>query len=410
MEQNNLFINDNKFKSIFISVNFIRRLNRQENSKNALLASVLRKATKSLETEKEIDLELAKLYSSSVDINVEKIGGIYNMEFGAEFINKKYVEQDVSNNVINIVYDMIYNPYMENGTFSKEIFEREKKVLIEKLNQEKNDKRKWSLKRLEEEMYKETDYEMSVLGDASDILKITVEDLYEYYKEFIKTSEIRIVVAGNLDEYDNLEATIEKKFLNIDNKVKRLELINRDELKQVEEYERLNQSVLCFGLNVKNTDKDAVPAIAVYNSILGGTPASKLFQNVREKESLAYFAKSQYNKYINAIYIYSGINLTNVDKATNVINKQLEDLKKGNITEEELDTAKKSIILMYKSLADNKVTYARTLLANMIYYNDVFDIQKFIHQVQKVTLKDVVRVAQDIELNTKYLLGGKIDE
>jgi len=167
---------------------------------------------------------------------------------------------------------------------------------------------------------------------------------------------------------------------------------------------------LCMGLNVKNTDKNLVPIIAVYNSILGGTPASKLFQNVREKESLAYFAKSQYNKYINAIYIYSGINLCNVEKATSVIKRQLEDLKNGNITDEEIDTAKKNIVLTYKSLSDSKVGLGRTMLANSLYYSEEFDIDNFVKQVENVTIKDVVNVAKDIELNTIYLLGGKIDE
>ena len=165
-----------------------------------------------------------------------------------------------------------------------------------------------------------------------------------------------------------------------------------------------------MGLNVKNTDIDMVPVATVYNSILGGTPASKLFQNVREKESLAYFAKSQYNRYVNAIYIYSGINLSNVDKAKKVINEQLKDLKEGNITEEEIDTAKKNIILTYKAIRDNKVLYNRLILANSIKYNKLLDLDDFIKKISDVKIGDVVKLAQDIDVNTVYLLGGKIDE
>lgn len=410
MKNNIKLVNDNKFKSVFVSVNFIRNLKKEENAKNALLASILKKGTEKLKTEKEMELELSKLYASSLDVNVEKVGGIYNVEFGAEYINKKYVDEDVSEKVLNILHDVIYAPYLENGNFSKEIFDREKDALIERINQEKNDKRRWSLVRLEQEMYNENDYGTSVYGSVEDIQKETEETIYEYYKEFLKTSEIRIVVVGNLDGYDNLEQTLKDKFLKNDVVLEKTDIKNRKEFRKVEEYEKLNQSVLCLGLNVKNTNKDLIPVVTVYNSILGTTPASKLFQNVREKESLAYFAKSQYNKYINAIYIYSGINLRNVEKAASVISKQLEDIKNGNISYEEINTAKKNIVLTYKALSDSKAALARTILANSLYSEEGLNIDKFINDVEKVTIGEVVSVAKDIEVNTIYLLGGKIDE
>lgn len=408
MKKDIIVVNDNKFKSIFISVNFVRKLNKEENHKNALLASILRKGTSKLNSEEKIDLKLAELYASGIDTNVEKIGGYYNVEFGAEYINKKFIKEDVSSEVLSILHDVIYSPYLENGVFSEEIFETEKKALIEKINQEKNDKRKWSLKRLEEEMYNESDYGISVYGDINKIEKETKESIFEYYKQFINTSEIKVVITGNIDGYENLENQVREMFFKGQNiEVIESAVSNRAEFRNVEEYEMLNQSVLCLGLNVKNAN---IPVVTVYNSILGGTPASKLFQNVREKESLAYFAKSQYNKYVSGIYIYSGINLCNVEKAKNVIEKQLEDIKSGNISEEEIDTAKKNIVLTYKAIRDSKVLYNRLILANNVKYNTEFDINELIKKTEAVTISDVVKVAQDIEINTVYLLGGKVNE
>jgi predicted Zn-dependent peptidase len=410
MKSNITLINDDKFKSIFISVNFLRELKKEENAKNALLASILKKGTQNLRTEKEIELELSKLYASSIDVNVEKIGAIYNIEFGAEYINKKYIDEDVSEKVLNILHDIIYAPYLENGMFSKEIFDREKDSLIERINQEKNDKRRWSLVRLEQEMYDDNDYGTSVYGSEEDIRKETVESIFEYYNQFIKNSEIRIIVVGNLDGYNNLEEILKNQFLNTDVIISKKDVKNREDFRKIEEHEKLNQSVLCLGLNVKNTGKDLVPIVTVYNSILGTTPASKLFQNVREKESLAYFAKSQYNKYINAIYIYSGINLSNVDKATKVIYEQIDDMKRGNISEEEINTAKKNIILTYKAITDSKVTLARTMLANSLYTEEGLNINEFINSIERVTIEDVVNIAKEIDINTIYLLGGDMDE
>lgn len=410
MKNNIILVNDKKFKSIFLSVNFIRKLKKEENAKNTLLASILKKGTANLKTEKELELELSKLYSSTLDVNVEKIGGLYNVEFSVEYINKKYIEEDIAEKVLNILHDVIYNPYLENNVFSKEIFAREKEALIEKINQEKNEKRRWSLVRLEQEMYDESDYGTFVYGDIEDILKETEETIYEYYKEFLNSSEIRVVVTGNLEGYESLKEILREKFITNNITIQNDSIKNREKLKKVEEYEKLNQSVLCIGLNVKNTDKELAPKIAVYNSILGTTPASKLFQNVREKESLAYFAKSQYNKYINSIYIYSGINLSNVEKATSVILKQLDDIKMGNISAEEIETAKKNLSLAYRSLYDNKIILGRTLLANALYYENGLNIDKFIKEVESVTIEDVMDVAKHIEINTIYLLGGKIDE
>ena len=216
MKKNIMLVNDSKFKSIYISVNFMRKLNKVEAGKNALLVSILKKGTNNLKSEKEIELELAKLYSSSIDINVEKIGGIYNVEFGTEFINKKYIDEDVTSRVIDILYDVIYNPNLEGRAFPKEIFEREKEALIEKINQEKNDKRRWALRRLEEEMYDKNDYSVSALGNINDISKETEKTIYDYYIDFINSSEVRIVVTGNLEGYENIEEKLKKLGVEIE--------------------------------------------------------------------------------------------------------------------------------------------------------------------------------------------------
>ncbi len=148
----------------------------------------------------------------------------------------------------------------------------------------------------------------------------------------------------------------------------------------------------------------------VYSNILGGTPTSKLFQNVREKESLAYYAKAQYMKHIRAIYIFSGIHISNVEKATDVIRKQIEDIKQGNITEEEFRTAKANLILGYKEITDSRKAYARHILSNSIIYKDIIDIKTLITEIEGISLEDIIDFSSKVEEKTLYLLGGVLDE
>ena len=130
------------------------------------------------------------------------------------------------------------------------------------------------------------------------------------------------------------------------------------------ENQDINQSVLCIGLKAENVDSKDTYALTLYNAILGGTPASKLFQNVREKESLAYFAKSQYSELKQVIYMFSGVDPVNNEKAKRVMLEQLEFIKNGDVSEEEVYAAKQSLISAYRELKDSKVGITRNVLNN----------------------------------------------
>ncbi|MDD2627409.1 MAG: insulinase family protein [Clostridia bacterium] len=412
MDNKVILINDNKFKGIFLSVNLMRPLNVNENSKNALVASILKRGNEKHLTEKDLEERLAELYSSKIDINVERCGGIYNIEFSAEIINKKFINNDILDEVIDILHSVIYKPCKQNGKFYPEYFCREKQNLIDKIKEEKNEKRKWALKRLEQEMFKNSDYRLGAFGSEEDVRKIELEECYLHYEKLLEEADIRIVMVGNLEGYDNIEEKLTSKF-NIQGKRKEIEKTKIEaikEFKEIKEKEMISQSVLCMGLSLKEMNTKDIMKAYVYSNILGGTPSSKLFQNVREKESLAYYAKAEYIKHINAIYVFSGIHISNVEKATEVIRKQIDDIKQGKITEEEFSTAKANLILGYKEITDNRKAYSRHILSNSLIYKNIVDTKKQIAEIESISLADIISLADKVEEKTLYLLGGMLDE
>ena len=147
-------------------------------------------------------------------------------------------------------------------------------------------------------------------------------------------------------------------------------------------------------------------ALMLYNAILGGTPASKLFQNVREKESLAYYAKATYNKMKQVIYMFSGVDPRNNQKAKTVMLQQLDIIRNGEVSQEEFYAAKHSLISAYRELRDSKVSILRNMLNNEIYFGRDVDLDEMIEKLQELTLEDVIAVANKVKATNVFLLGG----
>lgn len=410
--ENLIVYNDYKFKSVFVSINILLPLKKENVSKNALLAMILKKGTKKYKTEKELNRKLAELYDSSLDINVEKIGNKYNIEVGVETINPMYLKENIIDEVLGILYETICNPNINKGLFEKEIFDREKASLKQKINEEKDNKRKYALKRLEEELFKEEEYGISVLGKVEDVETITLEEISEYYEHIKKVAEVKVAIAGNLQGIENIgEKVLSKinmhfsKIKNDTEKIKTPALLQTPEI--VIEKQDINQSVLCIGLLLNDIEKEDAYKIAIYDNILGGTASSKLFQNVREKESLAYFAKSTYNKHKGCIYMFAGIEPKNYDKAKALMIDQVVNLKKGDITEEEFYAAKENLISQYIEIEDSKYGIIRMRIKDNDFYGKNVSLDEIISKISQIKKEDIIKIANKIHIQKIFLLGGK---
>ena len=413
---NNIYkINSEKFKSIYFSINFTMPVNKRQISENALLSAVLGKSNKKFKTQKEIQMYLYSLYGANFDIGIEKFGDLYNIEFRGECINKKYLPNntDVVNEVLEFLYDAIYNPNVLNGAFDEEVVEREKDFILNKIREVKDDKLRYGIRKMEELMCKDEPFSTYVYGDEDDMYKITSSDLYKRYNEVISNSCITFIISGNLLGYEDIEEKVNNIFNNkLVSKLNYKELIYNRKLNHnqevVEESQQTTQSVLSYGLRINNPNSNDFYKLSVYNALLGGTPSSKLFQNFREKESLAYTVRSRYYRFKDIIIIYAGIQKENYEKAKLVLENEINKIKDGEISDEEFEASKKSIISDLKEWNDSKIALSKMFISNLFSLkNDSLTLEQMVDKFEKVTKQDIIDIAGKITIKKIYFLGGE---
>lgn len=405
-------INNDKFKSIYISYNFTMEV--KENSvfsNNAVLGALMAKSSRKYQTQKEIEKYLNSLYGANYDVNVEKYGDLYNLEFRIEYINKKFLpgNEDLLENILNFLKEMIYNP----ADWTDENIKREKEFILERINERKDEKLKYGVQRAEELLCKDEPFGVFLYGDQDNVQNVDKDVLKNAYSELLKSC-VTVIISGNLEGYDNIEETFNEVFKNIEFSSKEVtDLIyntkreSDNKTEEVKEYQDTTQSVLSLGLRIKDCTIDDFYALNLYNAILGTTPSSKLFQNVREKESLAYTVRSRYYRFKDIIVIFAGINKENYQKAVDVIKEQIEAIKRGEISKEEFESAKDSLMADLLEWKDSKIAMAKMKFANIIAFKDAdITVEDMRERMSKVTLEDIIRVANLVSVEKIFVLGG----
>ena len=406
-------INTNKFKTNLYAVFLATPLNRENVTKNALLTAVLRRGTKNIKSQDLISKKLEEMYGASFDCGIEKTGDNQIIKFYLETINEAFLPEkdELDKKCIELLFDIILNPLIENDGFKPEYVESEKEKLKQIIEGKIDNKRAYSFERCIEEMFKNEPYGLYKFGYVEDLDKITPQNLYEHYQGLIKKCKIDIFVSGNLKENDMnslIENNVEIKRLEarvpeyIENKENSDKIHVRKE-NIVEEKMQVGQGNLVIGLSSNSQIENEKFVMSVYNTILGGGANSKLFQNVREKNSLAYTAGSTFRRQKNTIFIRCGIEIENYQKALDTIKEQIEDMKNGKFTEADIENAKKLIIASVKGISseqDTEITY---------YYgqelSDTFTtIEDYVTKINNITKENIEEVAKEIWINTVYFL------
>ena len=404
-------IKTEKFKTNLIAVMLTTKLDRKNITKNALIPAVLRRGTKFMQTQEEINKKMEDMYGASFDCGLDKTGDNQILKFYMETVNNEFLPQDAENMIkssIEKIFEIIFNPYLENGVFKKEYVEQEKENIKQIIDGKIDSKARYALDRCIEEMYKNEPFGLYKFGYVEDLKDINEKNLYEYYLELIKTCKIDIYISGIVDENihniikqnENIEKLQERK---PDFKEFELTKKENEEAKEIQESMEITQGKLIIGLDVNILDKDARYKIMIYNSLLGGSANSKLFQNVREKASLAYTASSSYYRFKNNIFINCGIDIPNYQKALEIIKKQIEDMKNGDFTDEEIENAKNGILASIKTIDDEQDTEITYYFGQELSGTKT-SLEEYIENIQKINKADVLEVAKQISINTIYFL------
>lgn len=404
------FIDDKKYKTVSVSMFLSRKLSRSEVTKNSLLSSVLAQGTQNLPTAKDIDRYLKSLYGAAYSVSVQKKGDVQSIAFEFSSLNEKYSEKGIIKKCFDMMFEFIFNPLTENGGFLKKYVDTEKANLETDIRALINDKREYADFRCVEEMCAGESAAIREIGYIEDLKEINEKNLYEHYKKIITSSPIDIFVVGDVDidetvaylknAFDGVKLDISPVKIEIDKK-------NAGEIKYVDESLDVTQGKLSIGLRtgISPLDKDYW-ALVVGNSVFGSGAHSKLFNNVREKLSLAYYAYSRISRYNSIMLIGSGIEFENFKKAKKEIFFQLESVKKGDFIENDLFVAKQFIINRYKSYSDSPALLKDYYFGNILLGYDV-SVDEAIKKVEEVTTEDIIYAFCKISTDTVYFLKGR---
>lgn len=402
-------LNTDKFKTNLVAVFLTTSLKRETVTSNALISAVLRRGSNTMKTQEEISKKLEELYGAGFDCGINKTGDNQVLKFYMETINDEYVPQMSENMLktsVESLLDIVFNPLIENNGFKKEYVEQEKKNMKQRIEGRIDDKARYALDRCIEEMYKGKAFGLYRFGYVEDLNNINEIHLYNCYKALIDTCKIDIFISGNIE--DEIEKIITEN-MYIKNLKERQPVYNmaneKPNQKQNEIVENMNvtQGKLVMGLEVNSKDEDEKYSALVYNTILGGSANSKIFQNVREKANLAYAAGSSYFRYKDNIFVTCGIEISNYKKTIDLVKKQIEDMKNNDFSDEELENAKKSIVAMIYTIDDEQDT-GITYYFGQELSNNKNTIEDYINKIQGIKREDVLNIANKIEVNTIYFL------
>lgn len=399
------------FKTTEIAINLAVPLGKETASVNALVINMLSRKNKEYPSMAVLNKKLAYLYGAELSANINKFGDCQVLSIGASCVDDRFSldGESISFECIKLLASLILNPKLdENGNFYQEDIDAEKRLLIEQIEAENNEKRTYVLRQAERLMFENEIYSTNKFGDIENIKNITAKQCIEAYHKIVETAKISIVVVGSTDT-DKTVSYISEEFAKIDRKYTSL---NETEFvpcaeKVKEKMERIdvNQGklVLGFRVNLKPEDK-LTPAMRLFCDIFGGGPYSKLFTNVREKMSLCYYCAAGYTKLKSCIMIQCGCNEENMDKAVGEILNQLEAIKSGDF-EEEFNSSKISVKDMFLTFND-----APSLLegwySNQITQSTLKTPEETVSEIEAVTKEQIIQCAKLLSLDTVYKLSS----
>lgn len=393
-------LQSNKFKTNLVALFITVPLTKENCTKNALLTSVLRRGTNNLKTQEEISKRLEELYGAGFNCGVDKLGNYHVLKFYLETLENTYTlnSENLLQEGINLLLDIVFNPLVENNGFNKVYVEQEKLNLQKLIESRKDNKALYAKERCLESMFADESYTLYKYGSVEDLSNINEINLYAYYKELLKNCKIDLYVTGNNIDNIKVPEISSKNLPQIENLH-----VAPEKPSIVNESQDVTQGKLIIGLDVGNSDKAVV---SMYNTILGGGANSKLFQNVREKASLAYSAGSSYIRRKNVILIQTGIEIENYDKTVKIIEEQLQDMKNGKISDEEFDSAKQLITSSIELIEESKEDMI-TFYFDQNLFDEHLNVTEYKEMIKKVTKEDVIKIAQKVKEDTIYFLTNK---
>lgn len=406
------FIPNDRYKTNYITFYFVTPLNKKTASYNTLLSRVITRGCEKYPDQKRLNRALDEMYDASLSFDTAKLGEWHALSISLSLLDNAFAleGEDISALGTDILEQVLFHPYAPGGAFDRDFVEGEKKLALLEIDSLVNHKARYARGRMIDHMCRLEPYSTCAIGNKNEIKKITPESLFEYYKELMKTAQIEIFFVGRFDR-EAVEKRVKALFCDCEREFSPLPAISirtkARSTKEITEKMDVTQAHLVMGFRTACTIFDSEwRAFSLYNSVLGGSLTSKLFCNLREKMSLCYTVSSMPDSLKGVMLIYAGIAPENREVAIREALFQMEEIEKGNITEEELENARGALVHSLRGLGDNPAVLSDWYLPRMLTGN-ITTPNEIISELLRLKKEDVVAVSKKITLDTVYTLTGK---
>ena len=404
-------IKTDKYKTNTIVWKMKAPLSREAVTKRALMPYVLQSNSESYPTTGKLRSYLDELYGATLYVDLAKKGEYHTISFSIEIANEKFLgdNEPLLKKGFQLLTEVLTKPNLQGNAFDAETVEKEKRTLKQRIQSVYDDKMRYSSYKLVKEMCKDEPYALHVHGEKDDVDYITPEGLYEYYEAALKNDELDLYIVGDVNE-EEVQAYAGDLLQFQDRNTEVIDSLQyqpKGSPNIVREEQDVKQGKLNIGYrtNITYGDPDYY-ALQVFNGIFGGFSHSKLFINVREKASLAYYVSSRLESHKGLMMVMSGIDNKNYDQAVSIIHDQMEAMKQGDFTEEELDQTKAVIKNQLLETIDTSRGVVEVLYHNVVSQKEL-KLDDWISKMDQVTKDEVIAVAHKIQLDTIYFLTGK---
>ncbi len=405
------YIPSNRFKTARISVTAYLPLTAENIANASLMSQVLSTGCKRFPHPLDMSRELDRLYGATLGADTDKVGDTLVWRTGIIFVQDKYLPENIFSDCANLLFDTVFSPFADENGFDRDSFERERRIQLEDIEGEINDKRTFSRNRCLCEMCEGEPFGISNLSTAQAISSLTREGVYAAWKEFLKTAYFRIGVVAD-EEHNEVYELFCRRLSQIErgsiySPVSTRLFVARDKPKQLCDRMDVAQGKLVMGYSVgcAGEDGDSYAAMVMID-MLGGGPYSLLFNNVREKLSLCYYCAARGMRRKGIVVIDSGVEFENMDKAQEAICEQLELLKKGEFEDSMLAASKLALSGVLGGVYDSQAMTDRWFCDRMFDANPLTPKQ-LSERVLTVTREQVIAAAKTLKLDTVYRLIGK---
>ena len=401
---------DNRFKHGCLSVQLVRPMCREEAALNALLPAVLLRGCESCPDLRRITLRLDDLYGASVGALVRRVGDYQTTGLYASFTEDRFaMEGDaILAPMVEFVRQLLLEPVLEEGAFCHDFVESEKKNLISTIESRLNNKGAYAMEQLYRHMGREDTFGIPRLGEKEDVEAITARSLYDHYRKILRSSPIALFYVGSARP-ETVAGMLAPMFAGTERALRTLpaqtgfhEVPGRTWTEQMD----VNQGKLCMGFvtHVTLAHPDFA-AMQVLNGVFGGGMTGKLFTHIREKLALCYAISSGYHSAKGIVTVSAGID-SGMDRVVEKeVLAQLDACCRGEITPEELLSAKEALRSSLLAVHDAPGAIENYYSTGVLSGHGI-DPATYLERVENVTAEQVCRAAQSLRLHSVFFLKG----